>query len=74
MITSNYIVTGKQRSTQFYLKPDTLATGFVDSAARYLERSKALSAAQRENASGVWGFRWTVRQQQFDVVTGLPLQ
>lgn len=67
MITSNYIVTGQQRTTRFYLKPDALATGFVGKACRYLEREKAERAAERENASGIWGFTWSVIQQQFDV-------
>lgn len=70
MLTSKYIVTGKERSSRFYLKPDTLATGFVESAQRFYERSKAQAAADRENALGVWGFQWSVTQQLFDAVTG----
>lgn len=70
MLTSKYIVTGTQRTTRFYLKPEKLATGFVDNAKRFCERRKAQQAADVENASGVWGFQWSVTQQAFDIVTG----
>lgn len=69
MISTQYVVTGKQRKTRFWLKPDGLATGFRKGAKRYLTRIRAQQAADRENASGVWGFKWVVTMRQIDAVT-----
>jgi len=69
MIANHYVVTGKQRNTRFWLKPDGLATGFRVGAKRFLTRWQAQSAADAENASGVWGFKWVVTLRQVDVVT-----
>lgn len=60
MIHTHYVVTGKQRKTRFWLKPDGLATGFRKGAQRFLTRGKAQATADRENESGVWGFKWVV--------------
>lgn len=69
MICNHYVVTGKQRKTRFWLKPDKLATGFRKGARRFLTREQAQAAADAENASGVWGFKWVVTLRQVDAVT-----
>ena len=74
MITCKYIIAGRQRKSRFYLKPDALATGFIDSAERFYQRDNAQAAADRENASKVWGFTWSVFPQAFDVMTGKALE
>lgn len=69
MISTHYVVTGKQRNTRFWLKPDKLATGFRKGAQRFFTRDKAQAAADKENQSGVWGFKWVVTMRQIDAVT-----
>jgi len=69
MIVNHYVVTGKQRNTRFWLTPDGLATGFRKGAKRYLTRRQAQAVADRENASGVWRFKWVVTVRQIDAVT-----
>ena len=70
MIANHYVVTGKQRRTRFWLKPDGLATGFRKGARRFLTRKQAQDVADAENASGVWGFKWVVTLRQIDAVSG----
>lgn len=70
MIANHYVVTGKQRKTRFWLKPDGLATGFRKGAQRFLTREQAQKIADTENASGVWGFKWVVTLRQIDVISG----
>lgn len=69
MINTHYVVTGKQRKTRFWLKPDGLATGFRKGAKRFLTRIRAQQAADKENASGVWDFKWVVTMRQIDAIT-----
>lgn len=69
MIANHYVVTGKQRRTRFWLKPDGLATGFRKGAKRFLSRIEAQTVADKENASGAWGFKWVVTLRQIDAVT-----
>lgn len=69
MICNHYVVTGKERKTRFWLKPDGLATGFRKGAKRFLTRERAQAEADRENASGVWRFKWVVTVRQIDAVT-----
>jgi hypothetical protein len=70
MIANHYVVTGKQRETRFWLKPDGLATGFRKGAHRFLTRQQAQTIADQENDSGVWGFKWVVTLRQIDAVSG----
>lgn len=69
MICNHYVVTGKERKTRFWLKPDGLATGFRKGARRFLTRAQAQAVADKENASNVWRFKWVVTLRQFDAVT-----
>lgn len=69
MICNRYVVTGKQRKTRFWLKPDGLATGFRTGAKRFLTRQQAQAIANKENKSGIWGFKWVVTLRQVDAVT-----
>lgn len=69
MIANHYVVTGKERRTRFWLKPDGLATGFRKGAKQFLTRAQAQAAADKENESGVWRFKWVVTVRQIDAVT-----
>lgn len=69
MICNHYVVTGKERNTRFWLKPDGLATGFRLGAKRFLTREQAQTVADKENGSKVWRFKWVVTLRQVDAVT-----
>mgnify|MGYP001568997099 CR=1 FL=1 len=69
MISTHYVVTGKERNSRFWLKPDKLATGFRKGAERFLSRDKAQAAADTENVSHAWRFKWVVVIRQVDAVT-----
>ena len=62
LLANRYRVTGTQRRTKFYLKPDGLATGFPESAMEFAGPDSAQRAANKENASKVWGFKWKIER------------
>lgn len=62
LLANRYRVTGTQRRTRFYLQSNKLATGFIEKAEVFNGPDSAQRAADQENRSKVWGFKWRIER------------